>query len=112
MKSFATTLATTGAVLLASTIVMAVSQAPLGSPLFFALVAAATTAYVVMMRRIWLEPAGSRRLLYTAFILAILFRVPLLIRQVGPDNDMVRYVWDGRVQRMGYNPYDVVPADP
>ena len=25
---------------------------------------------------------------------------------------MVRYVWDGRVQTLGYNPYAVMPADP
>jgi alpha-1,6-mannosyltransferase len=25
---------------------------------------------------------------------------------------MVRYLWDGRVQLLGYNPYSVVPADP
>jgi hypothetical protein len=25
---------------------------------------------------------------------------------------MVRYLWDGRVQRLGYNPYEVIPADP
>ena len=25
---------------------------------------------------------------------------------------MVRYLWDGRVQTLGYNPYLVVPADP
>jgi len=30
----------------------------------------------------------------------------------GPDDDIHRYVWDGRVQRLGYNPYIVVPNDP
>ena len=30
----------------------------------------------------------------------------------GPDDDVHRYVWDGRVQRLGYNPYDLIPADP
>jgi hypothetical protein len=30
----------------------------------------------------------------------------------GPDDDVHRYVWDGRVQRLGYNPYLVVPSDP
>jgi hypothetical protein len=28
------------------------------------------------------------------------------------DDDIHRYVWDGRVQRRGYNPYMVVPSDP
>src|SRR5258708_12234722 len=30
----------------------------------------------------------------------------------GSDDDVHRYVWDGRVQRLGYNPYVVVPSDP
>ncbi|HJR57779.1 MAG TPA: glycosyltransferase family 87 protein, partial [Vicinamibacterales bacterium] len=28
------------------------------------------------------------------------------------DNDMVRYLWDGRVQKLGINPYAVTPGDP
>jgi hypothetical protein len=31
---------------------------------------------------------------------------------VGIDDDIHRYVWDGRLQRLGYNPYTVVPSDP
>jgi alpha-1,6-mannosyltransferase len=30
----------------------------------------------------------------------------------GQDDDVHRYVWDGRVQRLGYNPYTAVPSDP
>jgi hypothetical protein len=30
----------------------------------------------------------------------------------GADDDIHRYVWDGRLQRLGYNPYTVVPSDP
>jgi len=30
----------------------------------------------------------------------------------GADDDIHRYLWDGRVQRLGYNPYIVVPSDP
>ncbi|HEV2729310.1 MAG TPA: hypothetical protein VGV15_04695, partial [Terriglobales bacterium] len=30
----------------------------------------------------------------------------------GDDDDIHRYVWDGRLQRLGYNPYIVVPSDP
>jgi hypothetical protein len=30
----------------------------------------------------------------------------------GLDDDIHRYVWDGRMQRLGYNPYIVVPSDP
>jgi hypothetical protein len=30
----------------------------------------------------------------------------------GADDDIHRYVWDGRLQRLGHNPYLVVPSDP
>jgi len=30
----------------------------------------------------------------------------------GADDDIHRYVWDGRLQRLGYNPYVIVPSDP
>ena len=30
----------------------------------------------------------------------------------GADDDIHRYVWDGRLQRLGYNPYIVIPSDP
>jgi hypothetical protein len=30
----------------------------------------------------------------------------------GQDDDIHRYLWDGRVQRLGYDPYLVVPSDP
>jgi alpha-1,6-mannosyltransferase len=30
----------------------------------------------------------------------------------GTDDDIHRYVWDGHLQRLGYNPYLVIPSDP
>ena len=52
------------------------------------------------------------RLLKIALLLAVAFRVPLAAPRVGADNDMVRYMYDGRLQRLGFNPFEVVPADP
>jgi alpha-1,6-mannosyltransferase len=112
MQSLSSFLAVTGAALLASMIVLTFSRAPLGSPLFFASAACASAAYLVMLARIWHEDRAPRRLLIAAFGLAVAFRVPLAAAQIGPDSDMVRYRWDGRVQHLGYNPYLVVPADP
>lgn len=114
MKSLLLSLATTGALILAATVALAVTQTPLGSPLFFALAAVMAAAYLAMLVRVWHKPfdAGERRLLFAAFALAVAFRAPLALPRVSADNDMVRYLWDGRVQRMGYNPYTVLPADP
>ncbi len=35
-----------------------------------------------------------------------------MVPTINTDNDMMRYVWDGRVQTLGYNPYAVLPSDP
>jgi hypothetical protein len=51
-------------------------------------------------------------LLIVALTFAAAFRAPLLVRAVDAKSDMVRYIYDGRLQRLGYNPYLVVPADP
>jgi hypothetical protein len=40
------------------------------------------------------------------------WRIPFLLVPPGSQDDVLRYVWDGRVQRLGYNPYTVIPADP
>jgi hypothetical protein len=34
------------------------------------------------------------------------------LKPPGTDDDIHRYVWDGRVQRLGHNPYVLVPNDP
>lgn len=112
MKSLSSVIIATGGVFVAASLSLALSQAPLGSPLFFALAAVMGAAYLVMLRRIWDGPPAPRRLLYAAFAIAVAIRIPLAVPRVGHDNDMVRYVWDGRVQTLGYNPYSVVPADP
>jgi alpha-1,6-mannosyltransferase len=44
--------------------------------------------------------------------LAALWHLPFLLTPPGSDDDVHRYLWDGRVQRLGYNPYVVVPNDP
>jgi hypothetical protein len=106
------TLILTGSAYVVAMIALAASQAPLGTLLFFALAAVGGVCYLVMLRRVWNETLTDRRLLHLALLLAVAFRIPLAVPAVGADNDMVRYLWDGRVQRLGYNPYAVLPADP
>ena len=108
-----------GSATLAALIALAVSQAPLGSPLFFALSAVPAIVYVLLLKQLFgpLQGADAGRsplpkLLVIALALAAAFRVPLAAPKVGADNDMVRYLYDGRLQRLGYNPFEVVPADP
>ncbi len=112
MDSLPVSLAASGALFLASTIVLAISQAPLGSPVFFACASAATLAYFIVLHGFWRNPAISRRALVAALLLSVAIRAPLVGPKANSDSDMVRYLWDGRVQTMGYSPYEVIPADP
>ena len=45
-------------------------------------------------------------------VLAAVWHIEFLRLPPGADDDIHRYVWDGRLQRLGYNPYLVVPSDP
>lgn len=49
-----------------------------------------------------------------AVILAVAIVLRLIVLPLEPllSNDVYRYVWDGRVQAAGINPYRFVPADP
>jgi hypothetical protein len=112
MKHLPAWLGTTGALFLTASIVLAISQAPLGSALFFACAGTAVSAYVAILVRLRTETTVSPRIVAAAVLLSIAFRVPLIVPPVNFNSDMVRYLWDGRVQLRGYNPYHVVPADP
>ena len=97
---------------LAAMVALAVTQAPLGTPLFFALASVGVLAYAAVMVRVWRAPSPSRNLFLSALAFAVLFRAPIAVAPVSPDNDMIRYLWDGRIQRLGINPYAVLPSDP
>jgi alpha-1,6-mannosyltransferase len=102
-----------GSAALAAFIALAVTQAPLGSPLFFGIVAIPCIVYALVARRLLsIHEPGLSGLLIVALAFAAAFRAPLLVRAVDAKSDMVRYIYDGRLQRLGYNPYLVVPADP
>ena len=105
-------LAAAGTAYLAAIVALVASKAPLGSAIFFAAIAVGTIAYGAVLARVWREPRAPRRLLFAAFALAVAMRIPMALAPVGPDSDMVRYQWDGRVQLLGYNPYGVLPVDP
>jgi hypothetical protein len=101
-----------GAAVVAALAALAITEAPLDTPLFFAFAAVPALVYGWLLRRILKGEGGSDRLLLTALLLAVCFRIPPAVAPVGADNDMVRYMYDGRLQRLGVNPFLVVPADP
>jgi hypothetical protein len=81
-------------------------------PLVF--VACTALAGIAYLRTLWLLgrfAGGSYRVLALCLVLAAVWRVPLLLNPPTLSTDVYRYVWDGRIQRLGYDPYIVVPAD-
>ena len=112
MRSFGVTLTLAGIASVGAMLALAVTKAALGTPLFFALAAVAGVAYLVVLRRVWHAPEAPRRLFFSALAFAVLMRAPVAVAPVSADNDMIRYLWDGRIQRFGINPFLVLPADP
>ncbi|HJX92065.1 MAG TPA: glycosyltransferase 87 family protein [Pyrinomonadaceae bacterium] len=53
----------------------------------------------------------SSQLLVLGLIFATLFRLSILFSPPYLSDDIYRYVWDGRVQSAGINPYRYIPAD-
>ena len=111
MTSSTVLIAVSGTAYLAAMIVMGVTRPPLGQPLFFACAAVGVAAYAAILVQTWRSPGERRPLFVVAILFALAFRVPLTVAPVNSDNDMIRYLWDGRVQTLGLNPYSVVPAD-
>ena len=93
-----------GTVGLVVVLTLAISRTPLGSPLFFSALAVFTGAYAVQLARVWSLTGDHHRAFRLALVFAVLLRLPLAISPVGADSDMVRYLWDGRVQQQGIQP--------
>ena len=54
---------------------------------------------------------GARFTLLLVLLFAGIFRLSILFAPPYLSDDVYRYVWDGRVQAAGINPYRYVPAD-
>lgn len=60
----------------------------------------------------WSNADLQRRALIAILIIAALLRGIALFAPQALSTDAFRYVWDGRVQAAGINPYRYIPADP
>ena len=69
-------------------------------------------AYLFAIREFFAQTTFPRRVVVIGLALAAVWHIAFLRLPSGPDDDIHRYVWDGRLQRLGYNPYTVVPSDP
>jgi alpha-1,6-mannosyltransferase len=78
---------------------------------FVAVALAQGAVYVAAVALVW-RGSGSRRVLLLILVAAALFRLPILAAPPYLSSDIYRYVWDGRVQGAGINPYRYIPNDP
>jgi alpha-1,6-mannosyltransferase len=68
----------------------------------------------VYLAAVWLAWNGgsSWRTVLGVAALALAMRVPVVLTPPFLSNDVYRYVWDGRIEAAGFNPYRYEPADP
>ena len=101
-----------GAILLVALTSCARNFGDRGGPYFMAALTIAGVAYLLAIREFFSTSRFPRHVIVIGLVLAALWHLPFLLTPPGSDDDIHRYVWDGRVQRLGYNPYMVVPSDP
>ena len=83
-----------------------------GGPYFMASLTVAGIVYLLAIREFFATPRFPQRVVVLGLVLAAVWHIEFLRLPAGADDDIHRYVWDGRLQRLGYNPYIVVPSDP
>ena len=101
-----------GVVLLVALAICAHYFSRTGEPSFIIPLAAAGVAYLLAIRELFSAAELPRRVIVFGLALAAVWHIQFLRMPPGLDDDIHRYLWDGRVQRLGYNPYIVVPSDP
>jgi alpha-1,6-mannosyltransferase len=79
---------------------------------WFVVIAGASAAiYLVAVLLVTRRPASGRAL-WVVLLVAMALRLPLIVSPPFLSTDVYRYVWDGRVQAAGINPYRYLPVDP
>ena len=101
-----------GAILLVALTICSRKLSSMGELSFLIPLGVSGVAYLFAVREFFSTPRFPHRVIVIGLVLAALWHLPFLLAPPGADDDIHRYVWDGRVQRLGYNPYIVVPSDP
>jgi len=79
---------------------------------FFMKVAFVQSAIYLLAAWIVVRARSSNATLLIVIAFAIAFRLSILFAPPYLSDDIYRYVWDGRVQAAGINPYRYIPAAP
>ncbi len=101
-----------GAIMLVALTICSREFGSLGAPSFLVPLGVAGVAYLLAIRELFLAPAFPKRVIVIGLVLAAGWQYLFLLKPPGSDDDIHRYVWDGRLQRLGYNPYIAIPSDP
>ena len=101
-----------GAILLVSLFICSFNFGRVGSPSFLISLAVAGIAYLLAVREFFSTSRFPPQVIVIGLMLAAVWHVQFLRMPPGPDDDIHRYVWDGRLQNLGYNPYSILPNDP
>ncbi len=101
-----------GGILLMALVICSRKFSDLGEPSFIVWLSVASIAYLFAIRELLTNPKFSMRLIVFGLMLAAVWHFLFLLKPPGSDDDIHRYLWDGRVQRLGYNPYVLVPNNP
>src|SRR5215212_9334789 len=79
---------------------------------FFMMVAFIQSVIYLLAAWIAIRSRSSTSTLLVAIAFAVIFRLSILFAPPYLSDDIYRYVWDGRVQAAGINPYRYIPAAP
>ena len=78
---------------------------------FVAITGISAAVYVLAVMLVTHHP-GLRHGVWVVVLVAAGLRAPLIVSPPFLSTDVYRYIWDGRVQALGLNPYRYLPADP
>jgi alpha-1,6-mannosyltransferase len=101
-----------GAILVVSLTICSHNFSRTGEPLYITPLVVAGVAYLLAIRELFSTSQFPRRVIIFGLALAAMWHFQFLRMPSGFDDDIHRYLWDGHVQRLGYNPYILVPSDP
>ena len=69
------------------------------------------TSYAGAVWIIWKRTGDDSRLLWTLIVLGLLFRAAVMPAQQIQEDDVYRYLWDGKVFAHDVNPYKFAPDE-
>src|SRR5262249_54182755 len=101
-----------GAILLLALAICSRKFSNAGEPSFIVWLGVAAIASLLAIGEFFATTKFPKRVIVIGLASAAVWHLLFLLKPPGLDDDIHRYVWDGRVQRLGYNPYILVPSDP